>query len=71
MLDREGPALERVLEGARQGNGQALVLRGESGFGKSTLLDHAVSIASGLRNSYREKVHENPADLPGKEGKKT
>ncbi|MCU1468597.1 MAG: ATP-dependent transcriptional regulator, MalT-like, LuxR family [Actinomycetia bacterium] len=49
MLDREGPALERVLEGARRGNGQALVLRGESGFGKSTLLDHAVSIASGLR----------------------
>jgi DNA polymerase IV len=33
--------------------------------------ESSVSIASGLRNSYREKVHENPADLPGKEGKKS
>ncbi len=49
MFARERPALERVLDGARRGHGQALVLRGESGFGKTTLLDNAASSVSGFR----------------------
>jgi DNA polymerase IV len=28
--------------------------------------DSAVSLAAGLKGSFRERVHENPADLPGK-----
>jgi DNA polymerase-4 len=30
----------------------------------------SVSLAAGLKGNYKEKVHENPADLPGKAGKK-
>jgi DNA-binding CsgD family transcriptional regulator len=49
MFARERPALERVLDGARRGHGQGFVLRGAPGFGKTTLLDHAVSSAPGFR----------------------
>ena len=28
--------------------------------------ESAVSLASGLRGNFRERVHENPASLPGK-----
>jgi DNA polymerase-4 len=31
---------------------------------------NSVSLAAGLKGNYKEKVHENPADLPGKTGKK-
>ncbi|MCX6624213.1 MAG: DNA polymerase IV [Acidobacteria bacterium] len=31
----------------------------------------SVSLATGLQGTFREKVHENPAGLPGKEGKKS
>jgi DNA polymerase-4 len=31
--------------------------------------ESAVSLASGLKGAFRERVHENPADLPGKEKK--
>ena len=30
----------------------------------------AVSLGSGLRGSFRERTHENPAGLPGKTKKK-
>lgn len=32
--------------------------------------EKSVSVASGLKSSYVEKVHENPASLPGKKGTK-
>jgi DNA polymerase-4 len=28
--------------------------------------ESAVSLAAGLRGSFRERTHENPASLPGK-----
>ena len=47
--DRERRALERLLEAARAGRSGALVLRGESGVGKSALLGHAYERASECR----------------------
>lgn len=38
-----------MLAGARDGRGGGLVLRGEPGIGKSTLLDHAAARAAGFR----------------------
>ena len=32
--------------------------------------ESSVSLAAGMRGRFRERVHENPAGLPGKEGKK-
>lgn len=32
--------------------------------------DSSVSLASGMKGSYREKTHENPADLHGKRGQR-
>jgi DNA polymerase-4 len=31
--------------------------------------ESAVGLAAGLRGSFRERTHENPAGLPGKEPK--
>jgi DNA-binding NarL/FixJ family response regulator len=52
MLVGRGPeraCLRRMLAEARQGRGGALVLEGEPGIGKSSLLADAVSAASGMR----------------------
>jgi len=32
--------------------------------------EKSVSVASGLKGMYEERVHENPAGLPGKEPKR-
>jgi DNA-binding CsgD family transcriptional regulator len=40
--------VDRLLEGARQGLGGALVISGEAGIGKTALLDYAVAAAKGL-----------------------
>ncbi|HEY3465289.1 MAG TPA: AAA family ATPase [Amycolatopsis sp.] len=45
----ERAALDRLLAGARSGQGQVLVLRGEAGIGKTALLDHVQSQAAGFR----------------------
>jgi DNA repair ATPase RecN len=45
----ECAVIEALLDGARAGRGGVLVLRGESGVGKTALLDHAIASASGLR----------------------
>jgi DNA-binding CsgD family transcriptional regulator len=51
LLDRqeERAALDRVLAGARAGAGGALVLRGEPGIGRTSLLEYAVGNAQGMR----------------------
>jgi predicted ATPase len=41
--------LERLLKGARAGQSSVLVLRGESGTGKTALLEHVAERASGFR----------------------
>ena len=47
--DDECDAIDRVLAGARRGAGGALVLRGEPGMGKTTLLEYAAAAATGMR----------------------
>lgn len=42
----ECAAIDALLDGARNGSGGALVLRGTAGIGKSALLDHAVANAT-------------------------
>jgi DNA-binding CsgD family transcriptional regulator len=45
----ECEALDRLLDAVRAGDSRALVVRGESGVGKTALLEHAVERASGCR----------------------
>src|SRR5712664_4882293 len=45
----ERSALDSLIASARGGTGNALVLRGEPGIGKTALLDYAVESASGFR----------------------
>ncbi|TCB97298.1 LuxR family transcriptional regulator [Micromonospora zingiberis] len=47
--DVEIKVLDELIQGARSGRGGALVVRGEAGIGKSTLLAHARDTASGSR----------------------
>ena len=47
--DRECRTLERLLDAARSGRSGALVVRGESGVGKTALLEHMRERASGCR----------------------
>jgi DNA-binding CsgD family transcriptional regulator len=46
---RERVALDDMLERARHGHGAVLVLRGETGIGKTTLLDYCATRAPGCR----------------------
>ena len=46
---RECAALDGILDGLRQGRSAVLVLRGEPGVGKSSLLTYASAAASGIR----------------------
>ena len=46
--DDERAVLDRLLDGARNGQSGVLVLRGEAGVGKTALLDHAIESASDL-----------------------
>ena len=45
----ERQVIERLLAGARVGESGVLVLTGEAGIGKTALLKHAVSFATGMR----------------------
>jgi hypothetical protein len=47
--DAERDALERLVAGVRTGQSRVLVLRGEAGVGKSALLEHLSTAASGCR----------------------
>ena len=46
--ETECARIDALLEEARQGNSGALVLRGEPGVGKSTLLEYARDAADGM-----------------------
>jgi DNA-binding CsgD family transcriptional regulator len=56
-------ALDRVLEEARAGRSSVLVVRGESGVGKSVLLDYVAERASGCRVARAGAV-ESEMELP-------
>jgi predicted ATPase len=45
----EREQIERLLDAARRRTSGVLVLRGEAGIGKTALLEHAVSVAHGMR----------------------
>ena len=61
---REQSAIDRLLDGARQGHSAALVLRGEPGIGKSALLRYAAERAGGDHRLIRVTGVESEADLP-------
>ena len=44
----ETKALDRLLADVREGRSSVLVVRGEAGIGKSTLLEHAVTVAADM-----------------------
>jgi DNA-binding CsgD family transcriptional regulator len=60
---RERSELEAVLEAAREGRSTVVVLHGEAGIGKSTLLDQTVEAASGFR-VLRARGYESESDIP-------
>src|SRR5688572_3022092 len=47
----ECKALDRLIDAARTGESQVLVLRGESGVGKTALLDYVADRATGFRTT--------------------
>ncbi|MFI6391478.1 AAA family ATPase [Nonomuraea sp. NPDC050540] len=61
--DGEQAALSQLLAEAREGAGGALVLRGDPGIGKTSLLDHAASAAGPMR-VLRGAGVEAEAELP-------
>ena len=62
--DRELAAIRKLVEGATHGRSGLLVLRGEAGIGKSTLLDTAAAEASGVRvRTLRARGVEFEAEL--------
>src|SRR4051812_20799583 len=60
--ESECARVDALLEGARQGRGGTLVLRGEAGVGKSTLLEYARQGADGMTVLSARSV-ETEADL--------
>ncbi|HEX2104189.1 MAG TPA: LuxR family transcriptional regulator [Solirubrobacteraceae bacterium] len=60
---RERSELEAVLEAARDGRSTVLVVQGEAGIGKSTLLDEAVAAAPDFR-VLRARGYESESDIP-------
>ncbi len=66
MLLGRGPELEqigRLVADARDGHGRALLIVGEPGIGKTSLLAQAVALAGDLRVIEAEAV-EAEANLP-------
>ncbi|MFI5689766.1 AAA family ATPase [Streptomyces sp. NPDC051636] len=60
---REAEAVEQLVRAARAGQGGALVLLGEAGIGKTTLLAHALDAATGFQ-PLRAVGVEFEMDLP-------
>ena len=61
--DSEIASVDRLLEAARDGRSGALLLRGEAGIGKTALLAHAATAATGFR-ILRATGIESEAELP-------
>ncbi|WP_310306634.1 helix-turn-helix transcriptional regulator [Nocardioides marmoribigeumensis] len=61
--EREQATLAEVVRRARAGHGSALLLQGQPGVGKSTLLDDAVAAAEGI-TVLRTRGVESEAPLP-------
>ena len=61
--EREVESLSRLINGARQGTGGVLVLRGGPGIGKTALIDHVVARAYGVR-IMRSVGVESEMELP-------
>jgi predicted ATPase len=61
--ERQGSALDRLVESTRAGHGQAIVVRGEAGIGKTTLLECATQSASGFQVARIDGV-EAEQELP-------
>ena len=59
----EQAVLSRLLAGARRGESQVLVVRGEAGVGKTALLEHLAGEASGWRVARAAGV-ESEMELP-------
>ena len=57
-------ALDAVLSSALDGRGEAVVVRGEAGMGKTVLLDHAVRAAAGGFQVTRIEGVESEMELP-------
>ncbi|MFC3894972.1 AAA family ATPase [Lentzea rhizosphaerae] len=57
----EGETLDELLTQAKAGSGQVLVLRGEAGIGKTALLDHVSSRATGFRVARAAGVESESA----------
>ena len=60
---RERAVLDRLLEGARGGDGGALVVHGEPGVGKTALLEYAIEAGQGYRVARTSGV-EGEMELP-------
>ena len=60
---RERTDLEAVLEAAREGRSTVLLVHGEAGIGKTTLLDEAVAAAPDFR-VLRARGYESESDIP-------
>jgi len=60
---RERDVLSRLVAGVRAGQSRVLVLRGEAGVGKTALLEHLVTAASGCRIARAAGV-ESEMELP-------
>jgi hypothetical protein len=65
LLDRIGErdVLDRLVAGVRAGQSRVLVLRGEAGVGKTALLRHLSTAASGFRIARAAGV-ESEVELP-------
>jgi len=61
--EEERAQIGRLLERARESRGGALVVRGEAGIGKTTLLEHAMQTAEDFR-ILRALSVESEAELP-------
>ena len=60
---RERSRLEAVLDAAREGRSTALIVHGEAGIGKTTLLDEVVAAAPDFR-ILRTRGYESESDIP-------
>jgi DNA-binding CsgD family transcriptional regulator/tetratricopeptide (TPR) repeat protein len=59
----ERARIDRLLDGARQGDSGILVIRGEPGIGKTVLLQYAIGQANGMQVLHAQGV-ESESELP-------